>query len=285
MRYSSFVLSISLVCGLASPAIVATALAATAPPVSLAQLYRDEIDLTRYWVSEKYDGARTWWNGTHLLSRNGNIFHAPDWFTKSLPATVLDGELWIGRGQFQLLMQTIRDSEPDDNAWRQVKFLVFDAPQAKGDFTSRQQALADLFNQHSVDWLQLVNQRRVADKQQLQQWLDQVVASDGEGLILQRGDSSYQAGRHSGLLKLKTSQDAEAVVVGYIPGKGKYTGMTGSLQVVDASGRRFRLGSGLSDEQRRNPPPIGTLVSYRFQGRTNSGKPRFARFLRVRPTE
>lgn len=285
MQYSSFILSVSLVCGLASPVIVASALAASAPPVSLARLYNDEIDLSRYWVSEKYDGARTWWNGTHLLSRNGNIFHAPDWFIENLPDTVLDGELWIGRGQFQLLMQTIRDTEPDDKAWRQVKFLVFDAPLIKGGFTSRQQALADLFNQNSVEWMERVLQKRVTSDQQLQRWLNQVVAADGEGLILQREDSAYHAGRHSGMLKLKTSQDAEAVVVDYIPGKGKYKGMTGSLVVVDANGMRFRLGSGLSDDQRRHPPPIGAQVSYRFQGRTNSGKPRFARFLRIRPPE
>lgn len=285
MKPLSVFFTTAVVCGLASPAIISSAFAHHAPPVSLAQIYTDQIDLSRYLVSEKLDGARAWWDGTHLLSRNGNIFHAPSWFTDALPDRVLDGELWLGRGQFQPLMQTIRDAKPNEAAWRQVKFLVFDAPQVSGPFTLRQQVLADIVSQHAVPWLQLVEQKSVASQQELSRWLQEVVAAGGEGLMLQREDYDYQSGRHAGLLKLKTHSDAEARVVGYTPGKGKYRGMTGSLLVVDSQGLRFKLGSGLSDEQRRNPPPVGALVSYRFQGRTRSGKPRFARFLRQRPAE
>jgi len=59
----------------------------------------------------------------------------------------------------------------------------------------------------------------------------------------------------------------------------------GALLVERPDGLRFRLGSGLDDAQRAAPPPIGSLVTYRHNGHTRNGVPRFARFLRVRADE
>jgi DNA ligase-1 len=260
------------------------------PPLSLAQPWR-EANVAEYLVSEKYDGARVWWDGRRFISRGGKQYNAPAWFTASLPDQVLDGELWAGRGQFQTLMRTIRDQQPDDDAWRSVRFMVFDAPTVSAGFAQRQVALAELLSVQSLstrarstqaDWIEHVAQHRLTDSRQLKQLLSDVIAQGGEGLILQRADATYFPGRHSGFLKLKPYQDAEAVVIGYSPGKGKYTGMTGALIVEDAEGRVFKLGSGLSDKERASPPAVGAEVTYRFQGRTRSGKPRFARYLRVR---
>jgi len=255
------------------------------PPISLASRYSSEITLSDFLISEKYDGARAWWNGHHLLSRGGNIYHAPAWFTNAMPNVVLDGELWIGRGQFQRLMKTIRDTKPDEKAWRSVRFMVFDAPMIKGGFSQRQKELQNILATHRSSWVETVVQHNLKSAAQLQQMLLDVTGQGGEGLILQRADMPYFPGRHSGFLKHKPYQDAEAVVTGYTSGKGKYTGMTGSLIVVDSQGRQFKLGSGLSDADRKSPPPIGTRVTYRHQGRTASGKPRFARYLRVRLEE
>lgn len=260
------------------------------PPLSLAQPWR-EANVAEYLVSEKYDGARVWWDGRRLISRGGKQYMAPAWFTAPLPDQVLDGELWAGRGQFQKLMRTIRDQQPDEEAWRSVRFMVFDAPGISAGFEQRQVALAELLSRQLLstqllstraDWIEHVAQHRLTDSEQLKQLLSKVIAQGGEGLILQRADAPYFPGRHSGFLKLKPYQDAEAVVVGYSPGKGKYTGMTGALIVEDAEGREFKLGSGLSDKERASPPAIGTEVTYRYQGRTASGKPRFARYIRVR---
>lgn len=255
------------------------------PPLSLAENFVSNIRLSNFLVSEKYDGARVWWDGQRLLSRGGSVYHAPAWFTDALPDTVLDGELWIGRGQFQQLMRTIRDREPDDRAWQAVRFMVFDAPGVNGGFSMRQAALRQILADRPPAWLQHVAQHTVDSHEQLQQMLEHVVSEGGEGLMLQRADMTYFPGRHSGMLKLKPYQDDEATVVDYKPGKGKYTGMTGSLVVEDNNGMRFRLGSGLTDADRQNPPAKGTRVTYRYQGRTASGKPRFARYLRVRRDE
>ena len=253
-----------------------------APAMLLAEIYAADIDVTQYWVSEKFDGVRAQWDGRALRFRGGGIVPAPTWFTANFPAVPLDGELWIGREQFDRLSGTVRRIEPVDAEWRQVRYLIFELPGAAGDFSSRVRQMQALVAQAAVPWLQLVEQTRVANRAALMQRLDMVVRTGGEGLMLHRADAPYVTGRSDALLKLKPWQDAEAVVVAYSPGKGKYQGMTGALTVEMPDGKRFQVGSGLSDALRRQPPPIGTRITYRYQHLTKNGLPRFARYLRIR---
>lgn len=255
------------------------------PPLALAKNYQSSADIGSYWVSEKMDGARAYWDGKQLLSRGGNAYQAPLWFTQGLPEQPLDGELWLGRNSFQSLMRIVRDQVPDESAWRRVRYGVFDLPSGEGGFSQRQQSLQTLMSSVQNSQVFVVEQQRVQSNTQLQQMLAEMVGAGAEGLMLQNEHMSYRVGRHSGVLKLKPYVDDEAVVIGFLPGKGKYHGMLGALLVEDALGRRFRLGSGLSDAERRLPPVAGTRVSYRYQGRTDKGLPRFARFLRVRPQD
>jgi DNA ligase-1 len=255
---------------------------ATAPAMVLAEVYEAHIDVTRYWVSEKFDGVRAQWDGHTLRFRSGGVVPAPTWFTADFPAVPLDGELWIARDQFDRLSGTVRRIEPVDAEWRQVRYLVFELPDAMGDFSTRIRQMQAYISQANVPWLQGVEQTRVASHAELKTRLDAIVRAGGEGLMLHRADAPYVTGRSDAMLKLKPWLDAEAVVVGYTPGKGKYQGMTGALMVERPDGKRFRIGSGLSDTVRREPPPIGTRITYRYQHLTKNGLPRFARYLRIR---
>jgi len=232
MRKTLLAVSIACFLGVSFPALPDTA--RTVPPLALAKSYKPNIDVTAYWVSEKMDGARAFWNGRQLVSRSGLVFHAPEWFLAGFPDTALDGELWMGRGRFEELMHTIRDQQPDEEAWRSVGFWVFDMPQATGNFASRQNRLRSEIERRNLAYLHVVEQWRVQSHEELNRQLKQLVEQGAEGLMLQQADENYSAGRHRGLLKL---------------------------------------------------PAIGTQVSYRYQGRTGKGLPRFARFLRVRPME
>jgi len=253
-------------------------LASTAAPL-LANLFHDDIRVADYWVSEKYDGVRALWNGRELLSRSGHAIAAPSWFLEGLPNVALDGELWIDRGRFEAVVATVRDAVPIDAAWRRIRFMVFDLPQHPGSFDRR---LFDLTHLAALpSWLQPVRQFKVRDHAELFDTLDALIAQGGEGLMLHRSDSLYRAGRSDDLLKLKRQQDAEAQVVAHLPGKGKYTNLLGALRVRRADGLEFNVGSGLSDAQRHDPPPIGSWITYGFQGETANGVPRFARFLRM----
>jgi DNA ligase-1 len=259
---------------------------AAPPPLILANDYDDvEVDVSRYWVSEKYDGVRAYWDGSHLVTRAGNRIHAPEWFTRGWPSEPLDGELWAGRGQFEQVTATVRDLEPDDDAWRNIRFMVFDLPAHGGTFSARLRELQSLLAPLRIDWLRQVIQSRVADDVALHLQLDSIAAAGGEGLMLHKEDSLYRAERSDDLLKLKPHQDAEAVVIAHLPGQGKYGGMLGALLVRTANGIEFRIGTGFTDEQRRHPPPIGSWVTYSYHNLTARGIPRFARFLRVRPPD
>ena len=255
---------------------------AQAPSLLLANTYRDGIDLDRYWVSEKLDGVRARWDGETLVSRGGNRFNAPAWFTEDFPRVPLDGELWMGRGAFERLSGAVRRKIPDDAEWRTIRFMVFDLPASPAPFDERLQRMREMFESIESPRITLIEQFRVADHGALMETLARVVGGGGEGLMLHRGSSLYTAGRSDDLLKVKRFDDAEAVVVGHLPGKGKFTGMLGALLVEMPDGRRFRLGTGFSDEERREPPPLGATVTYKYFGKTRNGVPRFASFLRIR---
>lgn len=252
------------------------------PAVLLANNFDARIDPAHYWISEKLDGVRAVWDGAVLRFRSGATIAAPAWFVAGLPAQPLDGELWMGRDSFERLSGAVRRSQPDDEEWRAMRYMIFELPGVPGDFTTRVEAMRALVAAAGVPWLEAVEQFRVAGRAALQARLDEVVRDGGEGLMLHRADAPWLFGRDDALLKLKPWFDAEARVVAHVGGRGKYEGMLGALVVETPDGRRFRLGTGLTDAQRRDPPPIGTTVTYRYRGHTSTGLPRFASFMRVR---
>jgi DNA ligase 1 len=262
----------------------ADALTKTSPEVLLAHDAPAGLDPAGYWVSEKYDGVRALWDGKTLRFRSGRTVSAPPWFIAKLPATPLDGELWMGRGTFDVLSGAVRRTQPLDAEWQKLKYMVFELPKAEGTsttFTQRIWQMQAIVKTAGWAQLQAVEQTEVANHAALQARLKAVIAAGGEGLVLHRASAPVTSGRSDVLLKLKAVQDAEAEVVGHVPGKGKFEGMLGALEVLTTSGQRFKLGTGLSDAQRHNPPAIGSTVTYTYRDVTPSGKPRFASFLRV----
>lgn len=252
------------------------------PPLVLAKVYRGDEPLGDYLVSEKFDGVRAYWDGERLLSRQGYPITAPAWFVADFPSQPLDGELWMGRGAFEAVSAAVRRQVPDEDEWRRIRFMAFDAPAAGETFTQRWERLQALWLTARSPYLGLVVQFEAEGRILLAQLLDEVVSSGGEGLMLRRAESLATAGRSEDLLKLKPYDDAEAVVIGYTPGRGKYVGLTGALVVETPDGLRFRIGSGLTDADRQSPPPIGSTVTFRYRGHTSQGIPRFATYLRVR---
>lgn len=261
--------------------------------VLLAQDYTPGIDTSLYLVSEKYDGVRALWDGKILRFRSGRTITAPEWFTAKLPRTPLDGELWLARGEFDMLSGIVRRTKPMSDEWKRVNYLVFELPPLtikasgtdnlvpKNTFAQRAERLQQIVQAAAWPQLQLVEQFKISDEAALKTKLAEVVKTRGEGLVLHRADAAYTIGRSPVLLKLKPQLDEEALVTALVPGKGKYTGMLGALQVETPEGTRFKLGTGFSDEQRKNPPPVGSTVTYTYRDKTPLGVPRFASFLRV----
>jgi DNA ligase-1 len=247
----------------------------------LAKPAPEGFDPTGWWMSEKYDGVRGFWDGQQLLTRNANVIHAPAYFTDQLPPMALDGELWMGHGQFEESASVVLSHTPDER-WKQMRFMIFDAPAHSGGFEARLEVAREAIGNGHSPQIEVISQTRCRGVKHLNETLEAIEAHGGEGVMLRAPNSPYESGRSDMLLKVKSHQEAEAVVVAYKPGQGKYEGMVGSLKVRLENGRHLFIGSGLSDAQRADPPPIGAIITYRYRGYTRTGLPRFATFYRVR---
>ncbi|PWQ93094.1 DNA ligase [Leucothrix arctica] len=252
------------------------------PELLLAKVYKQQSDISGYFVSEKYDGVRAYWDGEQFISRQGNIYHAPAWFTKGFPDQPLDGELWIARNHFEKLLSAVTKDTPIDSEWQQVSYRVFELPNAEGGFAQRLARLKTLLSNIDNPVIHIVEQYRLESHELLMSKLTDVVKAGAEGLMLHHESALYQTGRSDALLKVKRYEDAEARVIKQLGGKGKYLGMMGALLLETPDGTQFKIGSGFSDLERQNPPVIGSTVTYKYYGKTNKGKPKFASFLRVR---
>ncbi len=250
----------------------------------LPQVDDQQREIVGWLMSEKLDGVRGYWDGKQLWSKHGVPLHPSPAFVADLPPFPLEGELWGGRGTFEATAGIVRRQTPDPG-WLGLRFAIFDAPAAPGGFAGRIATAKAWFTAHPAAHAFVIPQQPVRDRGQLRRELARVEALGGEGLIVRDPGAPYAAGRSPLVLKVKSWQDAEAVVVGQLPGKGRLTGMLGSLLVEEPDGTRFRIGTGFSDEQRRHPPPPGTVITFRFRGRYSSGIPRFPSFLRVRLDE
>ncbi|MCL1039034.1 DNA ligase [Shewanella submarina] len=248
--------------------------------LQLATNFREDIAIEQYLVSEKLDGVRGRWTGTEMLTRSGRTVPLPKWFTQGWPDIQLDGEIWLGCNRFDEVSALVRSDAADDILWQQVRFMVFDMPDPQLPFSQRYDLLLKLLE--GQPHIRPVAQFRVGSLEELNALLDERVKAGAEGLMLHHQDAEYRDGRQKQLLKLKPLYDAEARVLAHLPGKGKYQGMMGALLVRMADGREFRLGTGFSDADRANPPPIGSLVTFQYLGLTSNGLPRFASFVRIR---
>lgn len=263
----------------------AEATAVATPALMLAKSWQAGLDSRAFLVSEKLDGVRAYWDGKVLYFKSGRVIAAPAWFTAALPKTALDGELWLGRHNFDRVSGIVRRAVALDDEWREVRYMIFDLPGAAGTFAERSARLVALLEGSAVDWLRPVAQFRVADSAALQAQLKNTAASGGEGLMLHRAQAVWQPGRSADLRKLKMVPDEDARVVAHMDGKGKHAGRMGALLVETPEGKRFALGTGFTDAQREAPPAVGAFVTYRYRDRTAAGLPKFASFLRVRETE
>jgi len=255
------------------------------PPLLLAQKLEDmgeDFDPKGWWLSEKLDGVRGYWDGAKFLSRGGNVFPAPAWFREGLPDHPLDGELWLGRRMFQ---KTTPIVQVESDKWKDVQFLVFDAPHLKLPFEERLKSVVDTFSKSKPKFAHVHNHVRCESFENLEAELARIVTIGGEGAMLREPKSLYEEGRSTTLVKVKPFNDAEAVVVKHIAGKGKFKGMLGAITVCMPDGKEFNLGTGFSNDQRKAPPPLKSRVTYRYTELTDGGIPKCGRFVAVRDYE
>jgi len=265
--------------------------------------YKNKFDIKGWLMSEKLDGYRALWDGNYLWTNprkkdkktgklKNQIIEAPEFFTKNLPSFAIDGELWIGLGTFNSMgvarmkkrVKGDKDYTKWIERWKQVRYMVFDSmANPRDSFDQRYTKVMQWFKAHPVKHVIIVKQTRIQSINQMKKKYDSVLTKGGEGLMIRDPLAPYIPKRNKYILKVKPSEDEEAIVLGYSKGEGRLKGsMIGALEVINEAGCKFSLGSGLKDKVRKNPPKIGTIITYTFTEKNPSGKPRHARFFRIR---
>jgi DNA ligase-1 len=258
-----------------------TGVESAGPPLLLAESWDSVLDPTGWWLSEKLDGVRAYWDGEQFLSRLGNKFHAPDWFVQRFPDVPLDGELWLGRKMFQRAVSIVRRQDKSE-LWKEIRYVVFDAPDLEKNFEKRLDFIAECLTEQRPPYAQAHKHQVCRGIKHLQEELARLEALGGEGLMMRKPGSKYESGRSSTLLKVKNFRDAEARVLKHLEGAGRHKGRLGALMVEMEDGTTFSVGTGFSDSERENPPPIGSLITFRYQELSEAGVPRFPSFVAVR---
>lgn len=251
------------------------------PPLLLAESWDFVADPTGWWLSEKLDGVRAYWDGQQFFSRQGNVFHAPEWFVAGLPKVALDGELWLGRKKFQRTVSIARRQDKSEH-WKELTYVVFDAPALEKDFESRLNFVRECLGEAKAPHVAAHEHFRCEGIEHLRSELTRLEALGAEGLMMRRPGSRYESGRSSTLLKVKTFHDAEARVLKHQEGAGRHKGRLGALLVEMPDGTTFSVGTGFSDTERENPPAVGSTITYRYQELSDGGVPRFPSFVGVR---
>ena len=271
-------------------------------------------DVKGWLISEKFDGYRACFSNKDngFFSRQNKPFNAPEWFIRAMPPRLVDGELWIGRNMFQE-MGVVRKKIPLDEDWYNVTFQVYDLPDFPGTFKERIHELLRLCKVVKKKWkvtrkdypypintmdcpVVFASQTIVRDDKQLDEMYTNIIKNGGEGIMLKDPMSLYEGKRSNSLLKYKPAFDAEAIIVDYKAGCGKYKGMLGGFickqlinhdtyMSIDENEDHIFSISGMDDAIRstyKETHPIGTIISYECSGKTDKGKPRFGRYLRIR---
>ena len=271
-----------------------------------------------WYASEKYDGYRAQYlpDKKQFISRQNKPFNAPEWFLKAMPPDHrLDGELWIGRDQFQE-MGVVRKKKPIDKEWLTIRFCVYDLPDVNAPFKDRYELLTKLVKKNRSRWnllkkqlskelpellsidspLIITKQIQIKSKQHMDEIYKNVIDHKGEGLMIKDPMSMYESKRSDFMLKYKPCFDAEGIIIDYKEGTNKYKGMLGAFvckpllnygtySIIDPDENHVFSISGMDDEIRKNyklSHPVGTIITYEYSGLTNTGKPRFARYIRTR---
>ena len=262
--------------------LLAPAVFADKPDLFLLKTYDNSQNVVGWVMSEKFDGIRGFWDGQQLLTRGGKALNPPAWFVADYPPFAIDGELWTKRGDFEHLVSIVRTKKPDER-WRHVTHQIFEAPDQQGGLLNRLSILADYLTKHRNTSIRIINQIPITKQTQVNNFLREIVAKGGEGIVLRNPNTPYQTGRLSSALKVKQHSDTECIVQEILAGKGKYKNKMGAVLCQMNNGQQIKIGTGFSDKERENPPGIGSEITFKYYGLSKKSKPKYPVYLRITP--
>ena len=233
-------------------------------------------------------------------SRTGKLWKNIDHILQSLkpffqdnPDVILDGELYNHalRDDFEKIISCVRKTKPTDidraESRRLVQFHCYDIVDETMLFEDRYKFVFD--NLRDAYGVRTVKTQAVATES-LSKVVHQQNLDDGyEGSILRTNDT-YQCKRSHSLRKFKDFQDAEAVLVDWVEGKGKRKGTIGKFIAIDADGNQFgmpvmdnfkKLQTNFEEMQEW----VGEIATFTYFERTKANSYRHPLFKAIRDYE
>jgi len=165
----------------------------------------NEINVEGWFMSEKLDGMRAYWDGKQFWSKNGVLINLPESF-KALPSYPLDGELWGGYEETNVnyLLKLICGKKKKVKIdWTAIKFCVFDAPDIDATYDKRHDFLRTNFTEYCNSNISLIPIQKCDGKNHLEKYLEEIINKGGEGIMIHHPDLLYRPGRTHNLLKVK----------------------------------------------------------------------------------
>lgn len=233
--------------------------------------------------SEKLDGVRAFWDGKNLYSKGGKLLTPPSFFTQNFPPFAIEGELWSKRGDFENIVSILKSTKKKEK-WRELKFYIFEVPNQQGGILKRLEVLEAYLASQPAPFISIIPQLPLNTLQALQDALSAITQAGGEGVVVREKDAPYYTGRNKKAMKLKLYEDRECKITSYVQGKGKFENLVGSIICLDGD-VEFKIGSGMSEDFRKNPPKVGTIITYKYFGLNKNKLPKFPVFLRIRSDE
>lgn len=233
--------------------------------------------------SEKLDGVRAFWDGKNLYSKGGKLLTPPSFFTQNFPPFAIEGELWSKRGDFENTVSILKSTKKKEK-WRELKFYIFEVPNQQGGILKRLEVLEAYLASQPAPFISIIPQLPLNTLQALQDALSAITQAGGEGVVVREKDAPYYTGRNKKAMKLKLYEDRECKITSYVQGKGKFENLVGSIICLDGD-VEFKIGSGMSEDFRKNPPKVGTIITYKYFGLNKNKLPKFPVFLRIRSDE
>ena len=239
--------------------------------------------------------GKEWKNIDHILQELEPFF-------KRFPHVVLDGELYNHdlRRDFEKIISLVRKTKPTEadrqESKEKVQFHCYDFVNAQQhgvishNFDRRNEFLrmefANDYRSIKILDFEIVHSERIAGFYHARN-----LECGYEGSIL-RKNALYECKRSYNLQKYKDFHDAEATIVGYVPGKGKRTGTIGKFLMRDDKGIEFGCPPGkgydykdMTDMLENIEDYVGQTATFTYFERTRANSYRHPHFKCLRNYE
>ena len=243
--------------------------------VQLANKYFDKpsyVEGKTFAITTKIDGGRI-----IALKENGQVsFYTragqkyeglvdlEDEMSRLMPDNIcLDGEITLlvrgnlsSKDAYKETMKIVRTKDKEKHG---IKMLVFDA-MSVSDFKTQTSSMTYIQRRQMLDCMSAFDTTRYfellpllyrgSDTSEITRILEEEVSNGEEGIMINICDAPYEFKRTNNLLKCKKFQSSDLQIIGFEEGTGKYTGTLGAI-ICEYKGGEVRVGSGLTDEQRK----------------------------------